>query len=57
MRVIEDNTSGELLQAADDRELLRVLREHEQQMRPHEPVDEDVLRERIAREAYDAMDS
>lgn len=45
MRVIEDNTTREWLQAAHDRELLRMLGEHEQQARSDKPVDEDALRQ------------
>ena len=53
MLVIEDNTTGEVLQAADDEELFRLLREHHSQ----EEASDDELRERIAREAYEATDS
>jgi hypothetical protein len=55
MRVIEDSGTGELLQASDDDELFRVLRAHSD--RAGVDVSDEALRERIARDAYDATDS
>ena len=56
MRVIECDECGETLQAADDRELERILASHLQAEHDLE-VDEDEVSELVASEAYDAMDS
>jgi predicted small metal-binding protein len=57
MRVVECNTCGETLSAANDEELLRRLRSHVEE--EHEPAsfDDDEAREMIASEAYEATDS
>jgi predicted small metal-binding protein len=57
MRVLECNTCGEPLSAATDDELLRRMRGHMESEHASEPVDEDAIRDTIAREAYDASDS
>ena len=57
MRVIECNGCGEPLTAATDEELLRRLREHMEAEHPNAAFDEDVGREVIDREAYEASDS
>jgi predicted small metal-binding protein len=56
MRVIECNECGETVTAANDEELVRHLAAH---LRSEHDLDrsEDDLRELIADQAYDAMDS
>jgi predicted small metal-binding protein len=57
MRVLECNTCGEPLSGATDDELLRRVRGHMESEHASQPVDEDAIRDTIAREAYDASDS
>jgi predicted small metal-binding protein len=57
MRVSECNVCGETLAAANDEELLRRLRAHEEAEHPEMTWDEVRAKETIAREAYDAGDS
>ena len=56
MRVIECDECGETLQAADDRELTRILGSHMADEHDNE-LDEEELAELIETEAYDATDS
>jgi predicted small metal-binding protein len=56
MRVIECNECGETLQAANDEELVRVLRAHLESEHDME-VDEEEITELVEAEAYEAMDS
>ena len=56
MRVIECNECGETLQAANDKELVRILGAH--LLSEHDmDVDEEGLTELVEAEAYAAMDS
>lgn len=57
MRVVECNICGEPLAATNDDELLRRMRDHYGAEHSSSSFDEDVERETIAREAYDASDS
>ncbi len=57
MRVLECNVCGETLSAADDDELLRRMREHNESAHPSASFDEAQARETIANEAYHASDS
>ena len=57
MRVIECNTCGETLAAANDEELLRRMSAHAQDEHSSSDFDEEQARELIASEAYDASDS
>ena len=57
MRVLECNTCGEPLAAANDEELVRRLRDHVGSEHPESDLDETAARETIAREAYDATDN
>jgi Protein of unknown function (DUF1059) len=56
-RVIECNACGDVIAGADDDELLTRLQAHEQESHPSREWDEEVARETIAAEAYDAGDS
>jgi predicted small metal-binding protein len=56
MRVLECNTCGEPLAAANDEELLQRLRRHMESEHPSS-FDEARAREMIANEAYDATDN
>lgn len=56
-RVIECNTCGEPLAAANDQELLGQLRRHTESEHDAASFDEQKARETIASEAYDAADS
>jgi hypothetical protein len=56
MRVIECNECGETLQAAGDKELVRILGAHLASEHDLE-VDEEELTELVEGEAYEAMDS
>jgi predicted small metal-binding protein len=57
VRVIECNTCGEPLAAADDEELAARLREHMGRRHPDASLGEEQARELLAREAYSATDS
>jgi predicted small metal-binding protein len=57
MRVLECNTCGEPLSAANDEELVRRLRDHVSSEHPESELDEAGARETIAREAYSATDN
>jgi predicted small metal-binding protein len=57
MRVLECNTCGEPLTAANDDELVRRLRDHVGREHPEAELDEAAARDTIAREAYDASDN
>ncbi len=56
-RAIECNICGEPLSAANDEELLRQVKQHEESEHAGASFDEQQAREMIAREAYDAGDS
>jgi len=56
MRVIECNECGDTVSAANDDELVRHLGEHMRQEHDESP-DDDELRDLVADQAYDAMDS
>jgi hypothetical protein len=56
MRVVECDTCGETLSAADDEELVGRLRDHHASEHDEE-LDDDEAHQRVDREAYDAMDS
>jgi predicted small metal-binding protein len=57
MRVLECNTCGEPLTAANDEELLKRLRQHMESEHPSTGFDETRAREMIANEAYNATDN
>jgi predicted small metal-binding protein len=57
MRVLECNTCGEPLTAANDEELLNRLCAHMESEHPTTSFDEARARETIANEAYDATDN
>ncbi len=57
MRVVECNTCGEPLAAANDEELARRLRDHVAAEHPQAAIDDAAARDTIAREAYDATDN
>jgi predicted small metal-binding protein len=57
MRVVECNVCGETVGAANDDELLRRLRAHNDAEHPSTSFEEAQARETIAREAYEASDS
>jgi predicted small metal-binding protein len=57
MRVLECNTCGEPLAAANDEELLKRLQQHMESEHPSTAFDEARAREMIANEAYDATDN
>jgi predicted small metal-binding protein len=56
MRVVECDTCGETISAADDEELARRLSDHLTDEHDQTPGDDEVM-VTIDREAYDAMDS
>jgi len=56
MQVIECNECGETLQAANDAELVGVLRAHLADEHDID-ADEDELTEQVEADAYEAMDS
>lgn len=56
MRVIECNECGDTVTAADDDELVRRMAAHLRREHDAEP-EEDELRDLVADQAYDAMDS
>jgi predicted small metal-binding protein len=56
-RVIECNTCGEPLSAANDEELLGQVRKHMEAEHADAALDDDQAREMISREAYDAGDA
>lgn len=56
MRVI-DCDCGYTLQAANDDDLLRVTRQHVDEVHPDMDLDEEGLRALVADKAYDATDS
>jgi len=56
MRVVECDTCGETISAADDEELAGRLKDHHSSEH-EEDLDEDEAQQRIDREAYDATDS
>ena len=56
-RVMECNTCGEPLAAANDQELLAQLRRHTESEHDPASFDEQEARDTIAHEAYDAADS
>jgi predicted small metal-binding protein len=57
MRVLECNVCGEALAAANDDELLRRMRAHDEAEHSDTEWDEDAARRTIESEAYDASDS
>jgi predicted small metal-binding protein len=57
MRVLECNTCGEPLAAANDEDLLKRLRQHMESEHSSTSFDEASAREMIANEAYDATDN
>ena len=57
MRVLECNVCGEPIVAANDDELLRRLRAHDEAEHRSVTHDEAQAREMVAAEAYDASDS
>jgi predicted small metal-binding protein len=57
MRVLECNVCGEPLAAANDEELLRRVKDHQEAEHSSMSYDEAETRETITREAYDATDS
>jgi hypothetical protein len=57
MRVCECNVCGEALAAANDDELLRRMRVHDEVEHPEIEWNESRAAETVAREAYDAGDS
>ena len=57
MRVLECNVCGETIAAANDDELVRRLRQHDEAEHPSVRHDEAQAREMVAAEAYDASDS
>jgi len=57
MRVVEDPFSGELLQAANDDDLVRVVVKHMAEHHADAGFDDTRSRELVEREAYDATDS
>jgi predicted small metal-binding protein len=52
-----DCECGEMLQAANDEDLAKVVAAHFERDHPGESLSEDGLAELIARRAYDATDS
>ena len=57
MRVIEDPMDGELVGAANDEELVRVLLRHYEREHPDTPLAEDEARRLVSEQAYTATDS
>jgi predicted small metal-binding protein len=57
MRVIECNTCGEPLSAANDEELVRRLSSHMESEHPSVAFDESTARSEIAEQAYTASDN
>jgi predicted small metal-binding protein len=56
MRVI-DCECGAVIQAANDRELARNLREHTAEQHPDSPVSEEEAERAVAERAYTAFDA
>jgi predicted small metal-binding protein len=56
MRVIECDTCGEMISAADDDELAGRLKDH-MESEHDEEVSEDDAHQTVDKDAYDAMDS
>jgi predicted small metal-binding protein len=52
-----DCDCGATLQAANDDDLVRVAREHVNEVHPDMDIDDDGLRALVADKAYDASDS
>ena len=57
MRVIECNLCGELLQAGNEDDLVRVTAAHMQEAHAEAEVGEDQVREMVERDGYTATDS
>jgi predicted small metal-binding protein len=56
MRVI-DCECGHTLQAANDDDLVKVAREHVNEVHPDMELDDEGVRKLVADQAYDAMDA
>jgi predicted small metal-binding protein len=57
MRVVECNECGELVTAADGRELARRLLEHLEHAHPDAAAGEEDARRAVERESYEATDA
>lgn len=57
MRVIESPIDGEVVSAATDDELVQALRRHIERHHPDAGLTDEQLREMVARNAYEAVDS
>ena len=57
MRVIESPMDGELVQGANDDELVRALLRHYERSHPDTPLDEAEARRLVEAQAYSATDS
>lgn len=57
MRVIECNLCGQVLQAADDEELIEATAGHMADQHADAGIDEEAVRGMVERDAYDATDA
>ena len=57
MRVIECNLCGEVIQGADDDELVEMLAGHIADQHADAGIGEEQVRATVERDAYDAMDA
>jgi hypothetical protein len=57
MRVIESPIDGDVVSADSDDQLVAALRRHIEEHHPDSQFTDEQLREMVARNAYDAVDS